>query len=242
MSQPTKAPSRSERRHKLYGVISVVVLLLFFVGIALLIWQYMKSIAANPQQFKEFIDHYGWKGRFIALGIQILQVVVALIPGELVEVGTGFAFGAVEGTLICMGGVAIASALIFLLTRSLGVRLVEIFISREKIADLKFINSEKKLKRTIFLLYFIPGTPKDLFTYFVGLTPVRLHEFLIVSLLARIPSIVSSTIGGQFIGDRRYLAATILFLITGAVSFGGLQLYSFIVKRHRSRKTEETDE
>ena len=95
-----------------------------------------------------------------------------------------------------MIGVAAASSLVFLLTRFLGVRLVEIFISREKIDELRFINSEEKLKRMIFLLFFIPGTPKDLLTYFAGLTRIKLHEFLIISMIARIPSLVSSTIGG----------------------------------------------
>ena len=144
------------------------------------------------------------------LGLQCLQVIVAMIPGEILEVGAGYAFGAVEGTLLCMGGVAIASAMIFLLTKRLGVKLVETFISREKIDELRFINSEKKLKRLIFILFFIPGTPKDLFTYFAGLTRIKLSEFLVISLIARIPSVVSSTIGGHIIGQENYLSAIIL--------------------------------
>ena len=169
------------------------------------------------------------------MGIQCLQVVIALIPGEVIEVGAGYAFGPVEGTLLCMAGVAIASTLIFLLTRKVGVRLVEAFISREKIDDLKFINSEAKLKRLIFILYFVPGTPKDLFTYFVGLTRIQWHEFLVISLIARIPSVVSSTIGGSIINSQDYLPAIILFAVTGLVSLGGMLLYSRIVRHYHAR-------
>lgn len=133
------------------------------------------------------------------------------------------------------GGVAIASAMIFLLTKRLGVKLVETFISREKIDELRFINSEKKLKRLIFILFFIPGTPKDLFTYFAGLTRIKLSEFLVISLIARIPSVVSSTIGGHIIGQENYLSAIILFAVTGLVSLGGMAVYTQIVKRHEKR-------
>ena len=166
------------RRRRILGLVSLAVVIALFGWLTYFIMTKFLAFNNSPEEFKAFIDSYGWKGRFVALGIQVLQIVIALIPGELVEVGTGYAFGAVEGTLICMIGVAAASSLVFLLTRFLGVRLVEIFISREKIDELRFINSEEKLKRMIFLLFFIPGTPKDLLTYFAGLTRIKLHEFL----------------------------------------------------------------
>ena len=123
----------------------------------------------------------------------------------------------------------------------MGVRLVEIFISREKIDELRFINSEEKLKRMIFLLFFIPGTPKDLLTYFAGLTRIKLHEFLIISMIARIPSLVSSTIGGHFIGQSRYVEAIILFVVTGVVSLIGMKVYSIIVKKHKKGSRDDSD-
>lgn len=225
------------RRRKLVAIISLVVFLLLFIGLSVFFTKRVLTFNETPESFKEFIDSFGWKGRFVALGIQILQVIIAFIPGELVEVGIGYAFGAIEGTLLCMAGIAIASSLIFLLTKWLGIRLVEVFVSREKIDQLRFINSEQRLKRTIFLLFFIPGTPKDLFTFFVGLTRIRLHEFLIVSLIARIPSVLSSILGGNLISEKRYVAALVLFLITGAVSLAGMYLYSYILRRKNRKKT-----
>lgn len=219
------------RRRRILTIISCVIVLALFGWLTYFLVNNVLQFVSTPEEFKAFIDSYGWWGRFVFLGIQFLQVVIALIPGELIEVGAGYAFGAVEGTLLCMVGVALASSVIFVVTQRLGVRLVEVFISREKIDELRFINSEKKLKRTIFLLFFIPGTPKDLLTYFAGLTRIRLHEFLIISSIARIPSLVSSTIGGHVISQKNYLAALILFLITGAVSLLGMKLYTEIVKR-----------
>jgi len=220
-------------RRRVLALISLGVVVLVFGAATWFFSRWFLMFKDDPQRFKEFIDGYGWSGRLMALGIQILQVFISLIPGELVEIGIGYTFGAIEGTLLCMAGVALASTLIFLLVKKWGVRLVELFVNREKIDQLRFINSEKKLKRTVFLLFFIPGTPKDLLTYFVGLTRIRLHEFLVLSLIARIPSVVSSTIGGNMIQSQEYGKAILLFVITGVVSLIGLWIYNHFVN-HRS--------
>lgn len=234
----TSKTSDYRRKRRVLGIVSLLIVLLLFTGVTIFISKYVLRFS-DAEEFKEYIQSFGWTGRFVLLGIQILQVVVALIPGELVEVGAGYAFGAIEGTLICIVGVAIASSIIFVLTKWMGVKLVEIFISREKINELRFINSEKKLKRLIFLLFFIPGTPKDLLTYFVGLTRIRLPEFLLISMIARIPSLVSSTIGGHVIGEKNYLAAILIFAITGIVSLIGMKIYTMIVKHHEEHKVHE---
>ena len=221
-------------RRRVAVLCSLAVVLAVFTWLTVFFTKRFASFGSDPTAFKAFVEGFGWKSRLVALGIQMLQVIVSFIPGEVIEVGMGYAFGAVEGTLLCLLGVGLASVPVFLLVKSLGVRAVELFISREKIDGLRFINNEKRLKRLVFWLYFIPGTPKDLFTYFVGLTRLKLHEFLVVTLLARIPSVVSSTIGGTLIQKQDYIAAVLLFLVTGAVSLGGLVLYN----RLRERKSK----
>ncbi len=231
------------RRRRTLGILSLVIVLALASVITYFVCTDLLGKIQSPDEFRAYIESFGWKGRLVFLGLQCLQVVVALIPGEIIEVGAGYAFGPVEGTLLCMAGVAIASSIIFLLVKKLGIKLVEVFISREKINELKFINSEKKLKRTIFILFFIPGTPKDLFTYFAGLTRIKLSEFLVISLIARIPSVVSSSIGGHIINQENYLSAIILFAVTGVVSLGGMWLYNKIVKFHENKdKTAELSE
>ena len=230
------------KRRRIVAIASLVVFAAVFVGAAWLVSRVILRQIRSPEQFRDYIESFGWSSRFVFLGLQILQVVVALIPGELVEVGAGYAFGPVEGTLLCMGGVAVASCGVFLLVKKLGVRLVEMFVSRERISELRFINSERKLKRLIFLLFFIPGTPKDLLTYFAGMTSIKLHEFLIISLIARIPSVVSSTVGGEIISSGSYGAAILLFAVTGAVSLGGMLVYSKIVKKRKENGDEQPEQ
>ncbi len=220
-----------QRRRKWLAAISIAAVLLLAAGFTVFIARWLSSFSQDG--FRDYIRSFGPLGWLVLLGLQFLQVFIALIPGELLETAAGYAFGPILGTLICYTGVGLASALVFALTRKFGVRLVEIFISREKISQLRFINTEKKRNRLIFLLFFIPGTPKDLLTYFVGLTDIKLSTFLVISMVARIPSVVSSTFGGHLLGEGAYWSAAVLYGITGAVSLAGLSIYNALIKRKK---------
>lgn len=160
------------RRRRIFSILSLAVVLAFFTWVTIAVGKPLVELASDPEQFRVWVDQYGIWGRFILIGIMTLQVVVAMIPGEIIEIGAGYAFGAIEGTLLCLAGAAVGSAIIFLLTRCFGIKLVEAFVSREKLSRIKFLRNEKKLNLMIFIAFFIPGTPKDLLTYFIGLTPI----------------------------------------------------------------------
>lgn len=226
-------------KRRVVSLVSLAVVVALFCWLTVVLYRALQKIGGTPEDFKTFIDGFGVTGWLVGFGLQCLQVFVALIPGELVEIGLGAAFGAVGGTLLCMAGVALASSLVFLIVRKYGIRFVELFFDRGKIDGLKFINSEKKLDAVIFLLFFIPGTPKDLLTYFAGLTRISLPRFLCISLLARIPSVVSSTVGGTLLAEKNYLSAAVLFAVTGGVSLLGFFAYRLIVKRKNFTDSSE---
>ena len=226
------------RRRKCFGAISLIVFTFLFILLTRFFNHILSPYLRSTEDLRAFLDSYSWKGYLILTGIQCVQVVIALIPGEVIELGAGYAYGAIHGTLICLIGITISSTLIFLLVKKVGISLVEIFVSREKIQKLRFINGERKLKRMIFLLFFIPGTPKDVLTYFVGLTNIRLSEFLLITLIARIPSVVSSTICGQMLGNKNFLTAGVVYAITGAVSVFGYLLYNKMICNRQSKKSD----
>lgn len=226
------------KKKRIIGVVSVSVVLLLICFLTYIFGVKFSKIATSGVEFDEYIKSFGYFGWLVAIAIQILQVVIALIPGEVVEIGMGYAYGWFWGTLLCMAGVAIGSSAIFLLVKKYGIKFVELFVDSSKINELKFINSEQKLKRTTFILFFIPGTPKDLLTYFIGLTRIDLGEFLGITLIARIPSVVSSTIGGNFMGNQQYMEAVILFVATGIISLIGIKIYNVIIVKAR-RKIEK---
>lgn len=227
------------RKRKWFGATSLLVVLLTFVLLTILFIKILAPYTSSSESFKAFLEQFGWKGRFILLGLQCLQVIFALIPGEVIEFGAGYAYGAVEGTLLCLAGIALCSSGIFLLVKKWGTPLVELFLSRDKMLQLRFLNDEKQLKRIVFLLFFIPGTPKDALTYFIGLTKLTLKEFLLITTVARIPSILSSTICGQLMMEHNYAMTAVVYAITGVVSGIGYFVYRALVKRKEKHTEKE---
>lgn len=226
--------NKTEKTKKILAIISLAVVIILALLATLFVWKWLDSF--SEEEFRDYIRSFGHWGWLVLLGIQFLQVFIALIPGEVVETAAGYAFGPLLGTVICYIGVAAASALIFLLTRRFGMRLVEVFVSREKINEFKFLNTSKKRNFLIFILFFIPGTPKDLLTYFAGLTDIKITDFLCISLVARFPSVISSTFGGHLLGEGSYLHALLLYGITGVISVIGLMIYNKTVKSKAKKK------
>ena len=221
-----------EKRRKILAAVSVGVIVVLVLLVTLFFWNWLSSF--SKEGLRDYITSFGAAGPLVLFGLQFLQVFIALIPGEIVESVAGYAFGPIWGTLICYAGVAAASSLVFALTRRFGVKLVEVFVSREKINELSFLKAERKRNMLIFLLFFIPGTPKDLLTYFAGLTNIKLGTFLLISLIARIPSVISSTVGGHLIGEGEYTGALWLYAAVGAVSLAGMLVYNQIIKKRKT--------
>lgn len=212
------------RRRRIVSLVSLAAMIGVFAVVAIAFKPILAAVA-EPEQLREWLAGHGALGYLALIGIMCVQVVVAIIPGEVVEIAAGYAYGAIPGMICCLIGTAIGSAIIFGFTKVFGIKMVEAFISREKINSLKFINTAKKLDMLTFIIFFIPGTPKDVITYFIGLTPMKLHTFLLISTIARIPSVISSTLGGDALGMQSYLLAVIVFAVTGVVSLIGVLIY-----------------
>ncbi len=231
---------KRSRRRKIISIASLLLILVVFVVFTMTVGSRLLDLVADSSKFRHWIEAQGIWGRFTFVGIMCLQVVVAIMPGEIIEIGAGYAFGAVEGMILCLIGAAIGSAIIYAFTKRYGIRMVEAFISRDKINSMKFIRDSKRLDVLVFILFFIPGTPKDVITYFIGLTPMSLRTFLIISSIARIPSVISSTIGGNALGMKNYTFAVLVFAITAVVSLIGLLIYNRISKQ--KEKDEDVHE
>ncbi|MBQ7385750.1 MAG: TVP38/TMEM64 family protein [Ruminococcus sp.] len=244
MEKGNKRKLDADKKYILKRRIFAGVSLLLLVGLSVwLTWFLWKKVGIfeldHISEFQTRIDSFGAWGWLVALGIQVLQVIVALIPGEVVEVGCGLAFGTWGGLLICLAGSAIGSALIFLLVRKFGVKLVEVFVSREKINSLRFLNNERKLKSIIFLVFFTIGTPKDLLTYFAGLTNIKFYEFLIISTVARIPSIISSILAGDKLSEGNFVTSILIFGASAVLGLMGVFAYNKFVDKRQVYKEKK---
>lgn len=168
------------------------------------------------------------------IGISAFQIIVAIMPGEPIEIASGYAFGWFLGSVLCLTGTLIGQTIVFLLAKKFGMDFVEVFVSKKKLEKMEFLKDNKKIYMTIFFIFLIPGTPKDVLSYAAGITTIKLVPFLLISGVARIPSVVSSTIGGCCLGTKNYKMAIIVFISTLLIS----GILFFIYKRYEKKKSK----
>ena len=216
-------------------------LIAFLAVLAAVSWRVgvpMLRLVSDPEGFRQWVERFGRGGMLIYMGMVVLQILAAFLPGEPLEIAGGYAFGAVRGTLLCLTADAAGSLLVFLLVRRFGPPLVELFFPPEKVRSLRFLQTSPRRTLLFFLVFLAPGTPKDLLCYFAGLTDIRLPVLLLMASLGRLPSVVTSTVGGDALGSARYGFAAAVFLLTLLVSLAGLLLY----RRLSSGSGEEQEE
>lgn len=216
------------------SVISVVLCILTVIGVV-----FIRTRFSNTDAIRDWVEENYVLGIFLMTFVCAAQVVIAFIPGELVEIAAGYAFGGWLGALICTVGATLGSIVAIILARRFGRGLVESLYSREKIDALPIINSPKKRNVMTFLLFLIPGTPKDLLTYVIGLTDMSIPLYVALTVVARFPSIIMSTLGGGALGDNKFFHALIIFAIAAAVSGIGYIVYLSIKQKHK--KTNNID-
>lgn len=226
---------KTERKQQFFRIAVSVGVLALFLTATLIFWKPIVSLFKDPEVFRLWVEEKGWGARSAFVGMLVLQIVLALIPGEPLEIAAGFAFGSVEGLVLCLCGIAIGSTLVFLFVRFFGVKLVELFFPIEKIRSLRLLQNSRRFDMLLFLIMFIPGTPKDLISYFVGLTEMKLSHWIVLTTLARIPSVVTSTVGGDALGEENYLFAIIVFVVTAIISLLGIWYYDRIQKKKKEK-------
>ena len=152
---------------------------------------------------------------FVFIGLQVMQVVVAFLPGEVTGFVGGILFGPVWGIIFSTIGLAVGSWIAFNLSRIIGRPLVDRLTSHETIKRYDYVMKHKGLLLA-FLLFLIPGFPKDILCYLLGLSRMRQVDFLMMSTVGRLLGTTLLAIGGSYFRDERYGA---FFTIIG-ISIG----------------------
>ncbi|OGW54585.1 MAG: hypothetical protein A2Z46_03305 [Nitrospirae bacterium RBG_19FT_COMBO_55_12] len=192
-------------------VIAALVYLLFTLGLF--------ELLTDRSRLFDLINKHRANAVFIFIGLQILQVVAAPIPGEVSGFVGGMFFGKVWGILFSTIGLTLGSWLAFNLARLMGRPLVEMAVSAETIRRYDYVMKHKGLFLS-FLMFLIPGFPKDLLCYLLGLGHMSQRAFLMVSTSGRLLGTTLLTVGGSFFRDKQYGAfftvagigiATVLF-------------------------------
>lgn len=188
------------------------------------------ELVADPVAFRAWVDERGAWGTIVMVIVVALQILLAFIPGEPFEFAAGYAFGAWQGMLLCMIGSFVGGCLAMLLARKFGMKLLYALFPKYDIENLEIFKNPHRLKVLTFILFLIPGTPKDVMVYALGLTPMNILQGIGLTCIARIPSILTSTLSGHALGEQQYAAAIIIYALTGIAS-----LIAILVYRQRSK-------
>ena len=218
-------------------IVKAIFVILVLILVGLICWyvgQPLVKFASEPEKFRLWVNSNGIWGRFAYVGMMILQIIAAFLPGEPFEMVAGYAFGTVEGTALCLIASAIGSILVLLLARKFGLKFVKLFFDDNKISSVKFLHSSPKRILLFSVIFIMPGTPKDLLCYFAGVTDIKMWILILVCSLGRIPAIVTSTIGGDALGTKSYILATVVLIVTIFVSLSGVIIYRTISNKHKS--------
>lgn len=232
----------TRKQQKTIGItaISIAVVLLavivIFVGIPLV--KFLKE----PERFRSWVDERGFWGKVAFIGMVVMKVVVAVIPGEPFELAAGYAFGVWEGLLLCMIGITIGSMIVFSLVKKFGVSIIRVFFSQERIDGMKLLHTSKKGNIILSIVYIVPGTPKDFLNYCAGLTTIKLPTWLFVCSIGRIPSIITSTISGDAFVQKRYFFGILIYVVTFLVGLIGVLVYNKVTKASEKINSETQQE
>jgi uncharacterized membrane protein YdjX (TVP38/TMEM64 family) len=215
-----------------------------FLGVALLLvilfrdslWAnitFLYHFVADRDRIRDFITSFGMGAPLVFMGIQILQVIFAPVPGEATGFIGGYLFGVFEGFLYSSAALAVGSWINFSIGRFFGVRFV-----RKMIPPAKFERFDSRLKRqgiiVLFLLFVFPGFPKDYLCLFLGLSTLPLKVFILIAAVGRMPGTFILSLQGAYLYEENYLflgiAAGSCALLVGIVYYYRERLYQWTEK------------
>lgn len=207
------------KKKKIVNFIVLAIVIAIFILAIIYLEPIMKNISTKEGQlaFKEKINSLGFLGFLILFGLEVAQIFFVVIPGEPLEILAGMCYGSIGGTIFITVSVFITTTIIFFAVKKYGKKLVEDTFSKEKvekIENIKILKNPKKVEMIMAILFFVPGTPKDLLVYIGGLLPIKPLKFILISTFARFPSVISSTVVGAGIVNGNIKISIISYVVT----------------------------
>lgn len=241
------AKERIAKKAPKADIVKFAGLLAFLVVIALIIvvvWPYISMAfeEGGIEQLVSEMDDAGFGGVLLLEALQLLQIVVAFIPGEIVQLAAGALYGPWLGALIILIGCIISSALVFVLVRKLGSPFVHDMVPKKYMQKFEEFEKSKKFSSIVFLLFLIPGLPKDLFTYITPLTDMPFRQFMLLTNAARIPGIVLSTYAANGLIEGDIWQSVVIFLALAVVSVAAMVVFSRFIDRASDKVAKAKEE
>ncbi len=236
---------RTIKKSDIFKLLGLLLFLALITGIIVLLWPSLSLLfeGDSVDQVIERIQQQGPLGVLILFGLQFVQIVVAFIPGEVVQAAAGMMYGPLWGTLVILLGCVVSSAVVYELVHRLGAPFVHAMVDGKYLEKFYEFERSGKLTAVVFVLFLIPGMPKDVFTYLVPLTDMRMRTFLAITTIGRIPGVVLTTYAVSDIAEGNIAMGLIIFGIAALVLILGLlfrnQLLAFLGNTKTFQKQDQ---
>lgn len=219
------------KQSDLIKLVGLVVFIVLITAIVVAIWPTL-SIVFEPggvETLIELITSQGPLGVLILLGMQLLQIVVAFIPGEVVQIAAGMMYGPLWGSVVILVGCVLSSMVVYELVHKLGAPFVRSMVGEKQLLKFRQFELSGKFGVTVFILFLIPGFPKDVLTYIVPLSDMNLRTFLLLSTIARTPGVIISTYAAAGLADGNIVTSVIIFVVAALIAIIVLLLRNRII-------------
>jgi len=206
----------SDKYRKLLAAIKFTSLILLIIGIPAYMYFFQYEFISgfrSVDDIEAYIDKYEIAGAFVYIGLQIVQVIISIIPAQPFNLAAGYIYAFLLGYALSITGTALGTSATFFLARMLGKDAIYLLFGEKKIT--KFVNqmNSKRALMIIFILYLVPGIPKDPIGYAVGLSKVKFLPFLGLSLVGRTPAMMMTIMVGSMLNKNNYTGVIILSVI-----------------------------
>lgn len=213
-----------DNRKKTKTIIKAAIFVLIIIIIPLIVYLTNREFFAqftSIDDVESFIAGYGHLSGLVYIVFQIFQVVISVIPGEVFQVAAGYLFGPFWGVVYAIIGCILGEAVAFGLARILGQDFVRLFMSEDQFKRYQERLNSNKAYTLCFILYLIPGIPKDILCYVAGASEIKFLPFLLISMVARLPGLIGSIAMGSLVDQGAYhIAAIILGIACVAAVLG----------------------
>lgn len=237
------------RREKIRLILAVVILaglvsLVVALGVSGQLGRILTKawvLFSDRQEVREYLQSWGPWAPIAFIGIQAAQVVAAPLPGEITGAVGGFLFGTFPTLVYSTIGLTLGSIVAFLAARLVGLPLIKLVATEAQLEKFHFV-TEPRGEIVTFILFVIPGFPKDLLCYLLGLSPMKFLTFVVVCGLGRIPGTLMLSFTGEaiFKEDWRFLQILAgVCLIIFVISYLKRDVIHDWLKRHGRSHPED---
>lgn len=223
-----------------------LMLLLLIVGIVvigLLVWPYLSFLTDRNELRRIILDAGPW-APLVFIFLQLLQVVIAPLPGTVISLAGGYIFEAFWATVYAMIGTTVGFLLVFIISKRYGRRVMKYFVPQEQVDKYDAVASSKGAFAFIAVGFLFPFIPDPILGYIAGTTPIPTRVLMVICVVMRLPGVMMTSLVGSQFGQGNYdtvvalLAALAVVLIAGVIFYKQIsavtdKLYSVAIREQK---------